>query len=90
MLASSVDHANHQHAVGVNDQQLAYGANMAIRQGATETWTKSSYSTTTARASRSGRPLVEALDVGDSKVPEGPKLAFPADAWNAFVASVKA
>jgi hypothetical protein len=32
----------------------------------------------------------EALELGDTKIPEGPKLAFPADAWNAFVASVKA
>jgi hypothetical protein len=32
---------------------------------------------------------VAALAVRDSKVPGGPTLAFPADAWNAFVTSVK-
>lgn len=30
------------------------------------------------------------MAVRDSKVTEGPTLAFPADAWNTFVASVKA
>ncbi len=35
-------------------------------------------------------PATAELAVRDSKVTEGPVLAFPADAWNAFVASVKA
>jgi hypothetical protein len=31
----------------------------------------------------------EALELGDTKIPDGPKLAFPAEAWSAFVTSVK-
>ncbi|MCI3272382.1 DUF397 domain-containing protein [Streptomyces cylindrosporus] len=63
---------------------------MAIRQGATETWTKSSYSTGNGACVEVKSPAGEDLSVQDSKVTDGPVLAFPADAWNAFVASVKA
>ena len=63
---------------------------MAIQQGATDTWTKSSYSQGNGACVEVKSPVVSALDVRDSKVPEGPVLAFPADAWNTFVASVKA
>ncbi|WP_217143912.1 DUF397 domain-containing protein [Streptomyces sp. AC627_RSS907] len=62
---------------------------MAILQGATETWTKSSYSGGNGACVEVKSPVVEALAVRDSKVPEGPVLAFPAAAWNAFVTSVK-
>ncbi|GHB37296.1 DUF397 domain-containing protein [Streptomyces viridiviolaceus] len=62
---------------------------MAILQGATESWTKSSYSGGNGACVEVRSPVVTALAVRDSKVPEGPVLAFPADAWNAFVASVK-
>ncbi|MBD0424812.1 DUF397 domain-containing protein [Streptomyces sp. NPDC052309] len=62
---------------------------MAILQGATESWTKSSYSGGNGACVEVKSPVVTALAVRDSKVPEGPVLAFPADAWNAFVASVK-
>ncbi|MYR40901.1 DUF397 domain-containing protein [Streptomyces sp. SID5910] len=62
---------------------------MAILQGATESWTKSSYSGGNGACVEVKSPLVAALAVRDSKVPEGPALAFPADAWNAFVTSVK-
>ncbi|GJF23358.1 DUF397 domain-containing protein [Streptomyces flaveolus] len=62
---------------------------MAILQGATESWTKSSYSGGNGACVEVKSPVVTALAVRDSKVPEGPVLAFPADAWNAFVTSVK-
>ncbi len=63
---------------------------MAVLQGATDTWTKSSYSAGNGACVEVKSPTVEALAVRDSKVPEGPVLAFPTGAWNAFVASVKA
>ena len=62
---------------------------MAILQGAQESWTKSSYSGGNGACVEVKSPVVTALAVRDSKVPEGPVLAFPADAWNAFVTSVK-
>ncbi|MFB8235662.1 DUF397 domain-containing protein [Kitasatospora purpeofusca] len=34
--------------------------------------------------------FVDLLAVRDSKDPEGPALAFPADAWRSFVAAVQA
>ncbi|MEU1276014.1 DUF397 domain-containing protein [Streptomyces sp. NPDC005799] len=63
---------------------------MAIRQGATTTWTKSSYSTGNGACVEVKSPVIAAMAVRDSKVADGPVLAFPADAWNAFVTSVKA
>ncbi|CAL9492678.1 DUF397 domain-containing protein [Streptomyces sp. enrichment culture] len=62
---------------------------MAILQGAQSSWTKSSYSGGNGACVEVRSPLVAALAVRDSKVPAGPVLAFPADAWNAFVTSVK-
>jgi len=62
---------------------------MAILQGATAMWTKSSYSTGNGACVEVMSPSA-ALAVRDSKVHEGPTLAFPADAWKAFVAAVKA
>ncbi|MFE0808018.1 DUF397 domain-containing protein [Streptomyces sp. NPDC058794] len=62
---------------------------MAILQGAQESWTKSSYSGGNGACVEVKSPVVAALAVRDSKVPGGPTLAFPADAWNAFVTSVK-
>jgi hypothetical protein len=61
---------------------------MAIKQGATDTWTKSSYSTGNGACVEVKSPVLSAMAVRDSKVPEGPMLAFPADSWNAFVAEV--
>jgi hypothetical protein len=63
---------------------------MAIRQGATQTWTKSSYSTGNGACVEVKSPVVAAMAVRDSKVPEGPVLGFPVGAWNSFVASIKA
>ncbi|MBZ6231095.1 DUF397 domain-containing protein [Streptomyces olivaceus] len=62
---------------------------MAILQGAQESWTKSSYSGGNGACVEVRSPLVAALAVRDSKVTAGPVLAFPAEAWNAFVTSVK-
>ncbi|WP_405881644.1 DUF397 domain-containing protein [Streptomyces sp. NBC_01136] len=61
---------------------------MAILQGITETWTKSSYSAGNGACVEVRSALPSALAVRDSKVPAGPTLAFPADSWNAFVAEV--
>ncbi|GAA3848880.1 DUF397 domain-containing protein [Streptomyces sp. NPDC003631] len=62
---------------------------MAVLQGATATWTKSSYSAGNGACVEVRSPIAAALAVRDSKVPDGPVLAFPADAWNAFVEGIK-
>ncbi|MGW8064714.1 DUF397 domain-containing protein [Streptomyces ziwulingensis] len=62
---------------------------MAILQGTQESWTKSSHSGGNGACVEVKSPVTAALAVRDSKVVEGPVLAFPADAWNAFVTSVK-
>lgn len=62
---------------------------MAIRLGATETWTTSSHTNNNGACVMVRSTTEEALELGDTKIPEGPKLAFPTDAWTAFVASVK-
>lgn len=62
---------------------------MALIQGASETWMKSSYSAGNG-ACVEVRTAAAELSVRDSKDVAGPVLAFPADAWNAFVATVKA
>ncbi|MEU1277350.1 DUF397 domain-containing protein [Streptomyces sp. NPDC005805] len=61
---------------------------MAITQGATETWTKSSYSTGNGACVEVKSPAVQAISVRDSKVVAGPVLTFRPDSWNAFVADV--
>ncbi|MGW4271543.1 DUF397 domain-containing protein [Streptomyces sp. SID10815] len=63
---------------------------MAIRQGATATWTKSSYSTGNGACVEIKSPVAAAMAVRDSKVTEGPVLDFPAEAWNSFVHAMKA
>ncbi|MFG3047575.1 DUF397 domain-containing protein [Streptomyces sp. NPDC048202] len=63
---------------------------MALIQGATETWMKSSYSAGNGACVEVKSPTAAALAVRDSKDLEGPVLAFPATAWTAFVTSVKA
>ncbi|MFD7707755.1 DUF397 domain-containing protein [Streptomyces sp. NPDC059785] len=60
---------------------------MAIQQGIADTWTKSSYSMGNGACVEVKSPQL-ALAVRDSKIPEGPTLAFPAESWNAFVAGV--
>ncbi|MET9441638.1 DUF397 domain-containing protein [Streptomyces sp. NPDC006610] len=61
---------------------------MAIRQGVTDTWTKSSYSTGNGACVEIRSTVVAAMAVRDSKVTEGPTLSFPAHSWNAFVTEV--
>ncbi|CAL9541833.1 MULTISPECIES: DUF397 domain-containing protein [unclassified Streptomyces] len=63
---------------------------MAIKQGATDKWVKSSYSQGNGACVEIKSPVPSAMAVRDSKVQQGPVLAFPAAAWNTFVASVKA
>ncbi|MFF5565990.1 DUF397 domain-containing protein [Streptomyces sp. NPDC012623] len=58
---------------------------MAILQGATDTWTKSSYSGGNGACVEVRSPIVQAIAVRDSKVPEGPSISFVPTSWNAFV-----
>ncbi|GGT61951.1 DUF397 domain-containing protein [Streptomyces purpureus] len=61
---------------------------MAIIQGATDHWTKSSYSGGNGACVEVKSPVVAAIDVRDSKAPEGPSLTFGHGTWNAFVTEV--
>lgn len=61
---------------------------MAIRQGATDNWTKSSYSGGNGACVEVKSPFVQAIAVRDSKAPEGPSISFVPGAWNAFVRDV--
>ncbi|MDH2389028.1 MULTISPECIES: DUF397 domain-containing protein [Streptomyces] len=58
---------------------------MAIIQGATDTWTKSSYSGGNGACIEVKSPVTHALLVRDSKAPAGPSITFVPDAWSAFV-----
>ncbi|MGH1554843.1 DUF397 domain-containing protein [Streptomyces sp. L7] len=61
---------------------------MAIQQGANDNWIKSSYSAGNGACVEVKSPALAALAVRDSKTLDGPTLAFPVDAWTAFVAEV--
>lgn len=61
---------------------------MAIQQGATNAWTKSSYSTGNGACVEVKSPVLQAIAVRDSKVPEGPSIGFAPHSWNEFVAEV--
>ncbi|MFD7629700.1 DUF397 domain-containing protein [Streptomyces sp. NPDC059851] len=61
---------------------------MAIRQGATDHWTKSSYSGGNGACVEVKSPVVETIAVRDSKVQDGPSLAFAPESWTSFVAGV--
>jgi hypothetical protein len=61
---------------------------MAIRQGATDAWTKSSYSGGNGACVEVKSPTAQEVAVRDSKDPQGPSLAFSPNAWTAFVADV--
>jgi hypothetical protein len=55
------------------------------------TWRKSSYSGASAGdCVEVADGVPGAVPVRDSKDPQGPALLFPADAWVAFIAEVKA
>ncbi|WP_329498197.1 DUF397 domain-containing protein [Kitasatospora herbaricolor] len=53
-------------------------------------WYKSSYSAQANDCVETGRIVTGGMAVRDSKDPEGPALLFPAKAWSAFVAGIKA
>jgi hypothetical protein len=54
-------------------------------------WRKSSYSSANGgQCVEIASNLPDAIAVRDSKNPEGPKLAFAPDEWQAFTAGVKA
>lgn len=54
-------------------------------------WRKSSYSNGNGGACvEVARSLPDAVAVRDSKDPDGPRLAFAADQWQAFTVHVKA
>jgi hypothetical protein len=61
---------------------------MAILQGATSTWTKSSYSGGNGACVEVKSPEVRSIAVRDSKAPEGPSVSFAPASWNAFVHEV--
>ncbi|MFI1111623.1 MULTISPECIES: DUF397 domain-containing protein [Streptomyces] len=61
---------------------------MAIQQGATHSWTKSSYSTGNGACVEVKSPVAHAVAVRDSKVPGGPALGFAPGSWSAFVTEV--
>ncbi|MFF2077186.1 DUF397 domain-containing protein [Kitasatospora sp. NPDC058162] len=61
----------------------------AVDMGHAE-WRKSSFSTDQGNCIEVADGVVGIVPVRDSKDPHGPALAFPADAWTAFVASIKA
>lgn len=52
-------------------------------------WRKSSYSSGNGQCVETAF-LGEVVPVRDSKNPDGPALVFPAGAWSAFVAGIKA
>ncbi|KJS54876.1 hypothetical protein VM98_16365 [Streptomyces rubellomurinus subsp. indigoferus] len=52
-------------------------------------WFKSSYSSNGGQCIEVSNSMPGLVPVRDSKDPEGPALAFPADAWHSFVAAVR-
>ncbi|WP_416971526.1 DUF397 domain-containing protein [Streptomyces sp. 4F14] len=62
---------------------------MAILLGATPAWTTSTYTNNNGACVRVRSTDVRALDVGDTKVPDGPSVKVHAGSWTAFVESVK-
>jgi hypothetical protein len=58
---------------------------MAILQGATTAWTKSSYSGGNGACVEVRSPQALSLDVRDSKAPEGPSITFSPASWTSFV-----
>ncbi|MDI9886877.1 DUF397 domain-containing protein [Streptomyces sp. HNM0645] len=61
---------------------------MAIHQGATDTWVKSSYSGGNGACVEVKSPVVQAIAVRDSKAPEGPSITFVPGSWAAFLQGV--
>jgi hypothetical protein len=61
---------------------------MAIQQGNTSEWIKSTYSANGACVEVKS-PTRAAVAVRDSKGPDGPSLSFPPGTWSGFVADVR-
>ncbi|MCX2968245.1 DUF397 domain-containing protein [Streptomyces sp. TRM70308] len=61
---------------------------MAIRQGRTTDWVKSSYSGGNGACVEVKSPVVSAIAVRDSKNPLGPSIAFAPGSWTSFVSAV--
>ncbi|MER5493363.1 DUF397 domain-containing protein [Streptomyces sp. LE64] len=61
---------------------------MAIQQGSTRTWVKSSHSTGNGACIEVKSPLAHTINVRDSKVAGGPALALAPESWTSFVAGV--
>ncbi|MFB7383620.1 DUF397 domain-containing protein [Kitasatospora purpeofusca] len=53
-------------------------------------WRKSSYSNNGGECVEIAPDMPGLVPVRDSKDPSGPVLAFPSDAWSAFLAAVQA
>lgn len=62
---------------------------MAIVQGKTTDWTKSSYSCGSGACVEVMSPARDLLAVRDSKSPTGPRLGFGIGTWSAFVEDVR-
>ncbi|MGX2995274.1 DUF397 domain-containing protein [Streptomyces sp. JNUCC 64] len=61
---------------------------MAIQQGSTRTWVKSSHSTGNGACVEVKSPISHTINVRDSKVIEGPALALTCESWTSFVTGV--
>jgi hypothetical protein len=61
---------------------------MAIEEGVTRAWTKSSYSTGNGACVEVKSPAAGAVAVRDSKVPDGERIAFGSASWTTFVTGV--
>ncbi|TVZ97712.1 DUF397 domain-containing protein [Streptomyces sp. BK340] len=55
----------------------------------TATWHRSSYSQGGSDCVEVTHDLPALIPIRDSKAPQGPKLAFRAEAWSAFVEDLK-
>lgn len=67
---------------------MTYIPNASAAVGAT--WTKSSYSGGNNNCVEVALGVTNVAPVRDSKRPTGPAIVFPAGAWTAFVADLKA
>lgn len=61
---------------------------MAIQQGKTDRWVKSSYSGGNGACVEVRSPAVQSIAVRDSKVPTGPSIGFAPASWSAFLGAV--
>jgi len=61
---------------------------MAIRQGMTDHWTKSSHSAGNGACVEVRSPAPQTVAVRDSKVPQGPSLDIVPHSWTSFVGAV--